>query len=192
MTVRVSISFVAPVVIPDRETVRCPASSAIVRLLRALSVGAWFTGVTVRMKVSVALLPLASVTRTVMTAEPKAVAVGVTVTVRFAPEPPNTMLLFGTRPVSEDVPIRVRLAAAVSWSAMVKAMAGVAALSAIVRSTMSERAGKSLTGPTTTLKVRATVLFCDCPSLTVTVIVAVPVELVAGRREREPVELGLE
>ena len=100
--------------IPERAIVLSPASSPIVKLDKLFSVGAWFTGVTVSKKASVALPPFASVTRIVIIEEPKAVGVGVTVTVRFASDPPNTMLLFGTRLVSEEVPVRIRLAAGVS------------------------------------------------------------------------------
>src|SRR5437868_3895268 len=43
-------------------------------------------------------------------------AAGVTVTVRFAPLPPNTIFAFGTSVVDDDEPETVRLEAAVSAS----------------------------------------------------------------------------
>src|SRR4029453_4683617 len=46
-----------------------------------------------------------------------------------------------------------------------------------------------LTALTVTVKVRVTVLFWACPSLTVTVIIAEPVALVADRSVSLPVEL---
>ena len=51
---------------------------------------------------------------------------GVTVTVRFAPLPPNVMFAFGTSVVLLELPLSVRLLAAVSASPIVKAIAGVA------------------------------------------------------------------
>ncbi len=60
-------------------------------------VGVSLTGLTVTSNVSVEKPPLASVTCTVIVAVPVAFADGVTVTVRFAPTPPNTMLPFGIK-----------------------------------------------------------------------------------------------
>jgi hypothetical protein len=48
---------------------------------------------------------------------------GLIVTVRFAPEPPKTILAFGTRLVFDELALTCRLAAAVSASPTVKAMA---------------------------------------------------------------------
>jgi hypothetical protein len=67
-----------------------------------------------------------SLTLTVMVAVPDFPAAGVTVTVRFAPEPPNTIFAVGTSVVDEDVPETVRLAAAVSASPIVNGIAAVA------------------------------------------------------------------
>ena len=61
------------------------------------------TGVTVTVKESDAVPPLASATWTVMSAEPNWVGTGVTRTVRLAPEPPNTMLAVGTSEGLDEV-----------------------------------------------------------------------------------------
>ena len=59
---------------------------------------------------------------------PEWFAAGVTVTVRLAPVPPNTMFAFGTRAVFDELPVTIRLAAAVSTSPTVKASAPVVAV----------------------------------------------------------------
>ena len=63
----------------------------------------------------------------------------------LAPLPPNTMFAFGTRVVFDEVPDSVKLAAAVSTSPMVKAIAPVAVSSLVVWLAMSEIVGLSLT-----------------------------------------------
>src|SRR5205085_6575706 len=55
-------------------------------------------------------------TRIVITAVPVWPRAGVTVTVRLEPLPPKTMLPFGTKRVSDEVPVRGRLDGAVSTS----------------------------------------------------------------------------
>ena len=67
----------------------------------------------------------------------------------------------------------------------------VAASSLIVRLAILFNVGGLLKRFTVTVKVRVTVLFKDCPSLTVTVIVAEPVELAAGVNVKVPAALGL-
>src|SRR5205823_1345315 len=67
--------------------------------------------VTVRTNVSEAVKPPPSCTVRVMVAVPDWPAAGVTVTVRFAPLPPNEIPLTGTRVVFDDPPVIVRLAA---------------------------------------------------------------------------------
>src|SRR5947199_132611 len=57
---------------------------------------------------------------------------GLTVTVRFAPEPPKTMFPFGTRAGLDELPLNVKLPAAVSPSPTVKLRAPVDVSSAIV------------------------------------------------------------
>jgi hypothetical protein len=75
---------------------------------------------TVRVKV-VLVVSAPSLTVRVRVAVPVWLAAGVTVTVRLAPLPPNTMAALGTKVVFEDVPLIVRLATAVSASPTVKA-----------------------------------------------------------------------
>ena len=70
-------------------------------------------------------------------------AVGVTTTVRVAPDPPsaNAAAVLGTSAVFADTAVTVRLAAAVSASPTVKAMGPVAASSAMVMAEMAEIVG---------------------------------------------------
>ena len=97
----------------------------------SLMVGASFTAVTVKTNVSVAV-NVPSLTVTVIVAVPFWLAAGVTVTVRFAPEPPNTMFAFGTSVVSLELPLTVKDVVAVSTSPMVKEIALVAVSSFVV------------------------------------------------------------
>src|SRR5437588_675516 len=60
-----------------------------------------------------------------------------------------------------------------------------------VRLEIGLRVGGWFTQLTVTLKVRVTVLFVEAPSLTVTLIVAVPLALCTGVNVRLPVALGL-
>jgi hypothetical protein len=62
-----------------------------------------------------------SLTFNVMSAVPACPAAGVTVTVRFAPVPPNAMFPTGTSVVFVEPPLSVRLPGAVSRSPIVKA-----------------------------------------------------------------------
>ena len=89
------------------------------------SVGASLVGLTVRVKVRLVRPKFVSTTEIVMAAMPARLVAGVMVTVRLAPLPPKTMLEFGTRFVSEDMPDRVSSAAGVTESPTVKGMAGV-------------------------------------------------------------------
>src|ERR1035437_7870796 len=79
MTVRVWVSLVAPVEMPERLTVWRPAFSSMVRLASAASVGGWLTGLTVTVKVrETTLLPVPpSLTVAVIVAVPNAKATGV-------------------------------------------------------------------------------------------------------------------
>ena len=71
----------------------------------------------------VVLVP--SLTKTVMVAVPDWSVSGVTVTVRFDPLPPNTILFVGTKVGLEDALLNVRLPTGVSTSLRVKASAAV-------------------------------------------------------------------
>ena len=79
-----------------------------------------------------------------------------------------------TRVGLSELPERVRLEAAVSASAMVNGMAGVAESMAMIRLVMLEMVGGVLTWLTVTVKERETTLLLVPPSLTVTVTVAEP------------------
>ena len=79
VTVSVSASLAAPEEMPERLTVWAEAFSLRVTFAKALSVGAWFTGLTVTVKVreTTLLLVPPSLTVTVTVAAPKALATGV-------------------------------------------------------------------------------------------------------------------
>ena len=72
-----------------------------------------------------AVRPPSSVTTIVIVAVPVCPTSGVTVTVRDAPNPPNTMFPSWTKPWSDDVPAKVNAEAADSPSPTVKAIAVV-------------------------------------------------------------------
>src|SRR5438093_1425980 len=121
---------------------------------------------------------LPSLTVTVMLAVPVWLRAGVTVTVRLAPEPPKTMLATGTRVGLEEGPETIRLPAAVCASPTVKAMGAVAAFWLMDRSAMLEMVG-AVFAVALTVNTKVS-LAVRLPSLTVTVMLAVPVWLRAG------------
>ena len=90
---------------------------------------------------------------------------------RLAPLPPKTMLPLGTSTVSEEKPVGVRLAAAVSISPTAKASGPVAVSSLIATLPGAVRVGRSLTEVTVS---RKELLAKSGPSLTITVISVVP------------------
>src|SRR6266566_4240848 len=141
-------------------------------------VGAVFAGaLTVNTKLSL-LVRLPSLTVTVIVAVPVWFGAGVTVTVRFAPEPPKTMLATGTKVGLEEAPETTRLPTAVCASPTVKAIAAVAVFWLVDRSAMLEIVGAVL-AVALTVNTKLS-LAVRLPSLTVTVMVAVPVWLRAG------------
>jgi hypothetical protein len=81
------------------------------------------------------------------------------------------MFTFGTSDVSLDEPLTVKLPAAVSKSPTVNEIADVAVSSFVVWAAISLIVGASLTAVTVNTNVSVAV---NVPSLTVTVIVAVP------------------
>src|SRR2546426_11256450 len=87
-------------------------------------VGGVFTAVTVSTNVSLALFT-PSLTVTVIVAVPVCPAAGVTVTVRFDPDPPKTMLLVGTSVGLDEPLLNVRLPTGVSASPIVNGIAAV-------------------------------------------------------------------
>ena len=78
-----------------------------------------------------------SLTETVMVAEPVWPVAGVTVTVRFAPEPPKTMLFVGTKVGFDELFDKTRLPSEVSGSPMVNGIAAVGVLTAVLWLPMS-------------------------------------------------------
>src|SRR5262245_29616655 len=82
-------------------------------------VGVSFTALTVTTKLSLAL-NAPSLTVTVMVEDPDALLAGVTVTVRLAPLPPNTMFPAGTRAGFDEPALNVRLPAAIGRAPTMK------------------------------------------------------------------------
>src|SRR5438477_310692 len=80
--------------------------------------------VTVNTNVSLAV-NVPSRTVTPIVGGPVWLAAGLTVTVRLPPEPPKTMFPFGTRAGLDELPLNVKLPAAVSPSPTVKLSAPV-------------------------------------------------------------------
>src|SRR5438093_3806512 len=140
-------------------------------------VGASLTEFTVTRKLTLADAP-PSFTVTVRVALPNWLAAGVAVTVRFAPLPPKTMLPLGIKAEWEDVPTRVKALAGVSASPTTKGIAVVGVSSLIVWSVIVVIVG-GVFGAELTVS-RNDVLAFDCPSLTVSVILLVPVWPAAG------------
>src|SRR5689334_5323612 len=85
-----------------------------------------------------------------MTALPCWPAVGVTVTVRFVPLPPNTMLAGGTREVSDDAPDKMSDAMGIELFVIVNGSGPVEPLTGIVWSAMGESFGTKVPGCTKT------------------------------------------
>src|SRR5262245_54552133 len=94
------------------------------------------TGLTDRTKLSFAVNE-PSLTVTVMVALPTTFDTGVTVTVRFDPKPPNTMLLVGTNDGFEELAERVRLLAETVALPMVKGIAAVGVFTGVLWLAMS-------------------------------------------------------
>src|SRR6266496_2246483 len=90
--------------------------------------------------VSLALF-VPSLTVTVMIAFPVWLVAGATLTVRLAPEPPKTILAFGTSVGFEEEPLTAKLPGAVSASFTVKAIGPVAPSSGMNWSGMLEMVG---------------------------------------------------
>src|SRR5436190_1711011 len=76
-----------------------------------------------------------------MVADPDCPAAGVTVTVRFPPDPPSTIPDCGTSVVSDELAVTVRLAAGVSASETVNDSGPIVPFSATVWSVTSEIVG---------------------------------------------------
>src|ERR1035437_4270555 len=116
---------------------------------------------------------------------------GVSVTLRSLSLPLNAILFVGMSVGAEESAHRIKLVTGVSRSPMVKGIGPVFVLTLIVWLGMGVIVGGWLTALTETVKVRVTTLLLGPPSLTVTVIVALPLPLRAGVKFRVPVGLGL-
>src|SRR6185436_3775274 len=133
-------------------------------------VGGSFTALTVTTTASLAV-NVPSLTVRMMVAAPLWLAAGVIVTVRLAPLPPNTMFPLGTNVGLDEPPLTARLPGAVWASPTVKLSAPVVPSSLIVWSGTSETVGGVFTPLTVRTKTSAALRE---PSLTVTVMVALP------------------
>src|SRR4051794_33784114 len=105
-------------------------SSSMLWSDRLERVGGVFTWLTVSTKVSLALFT-PSLTVMVIVAVPVWPEAGVTVTLRLAPLPPNTMLLVGTNMRFDELAVRVRLPTGVSASLIVNGKAAVAVFTVV-------------------------------------------------------------
>src|SRR5712692_3171376 len=166
--------------------------SVIVWLATAEIVGAWFTALTVSRKFVLVKPKLVSLTEMLTVDVPNWFGSGVSVTVRLAPLPPNTMLVAGNNNGLEEAAATVNRLAGVSASPIVKAIGPAEVFSLTVWLAMAEIVGGVLAaGLTCTTKLRLNVLLTDWPSFTVTVIVALPVAPLASLKDSVAVEPGV-
>jgi hypothetical protein len=125
-----------PAGVSTSETVNGIAALGVSSLIAISAIleitGESLKGSAVTLNVVVAVPPLASVTTMLIVAVPVLLVAGVTVTNRFVPLPPSTTFAFGIRVTSDEVADRVRLAAEVSTSVIVKASGPVDVSSLIV------------------------------------------------------------
>src|SRR4051812_26384968 len=112
-----------------------------------------------------------SLTLSVITDDPVCPAAGVTLTVRLAPLPLSTIALGAITVGFELLLLRTRLVRAVSTSPMVKFNGPVVPLILIVWFAIPVMLGASFTAFTVNTKL---LLAAYCPSVTLTVIIAVP------------------
>ena len=153
-------------------------SSLTDRSAMSLMVGRSFSELTVRVNMSLtAFVP--SLTVIVMVVVPNWFVAGVMVTVRLAPLPPKVMFALGTSAVTDDPPDTLNAADGVSTSPMVNEIAPVPVSSSMARFARSVITGGSFTGVTVSRKVLVAV--APSPSVTIRVIIVVPLALVPGR-----------
>ena len=145
-------------------------SSLTVLSVILLMVGRSLTEVTVNRKVSL-VVPVPSLTVTVMVVVPFLLEAGVMLIVRFAALPPRLMFAFGTRVVFVDVAVTVNEAAVVSTSPTVKEILPVAVSSFVVLLVISLMVGGSLTSVMVTFTMIVSV---KLPSETRTTKLSVP------------------
>src|SRR6266481_4325411 len=115
-------------------------------------IGGSLTGLTVTRKF-VLLVSRPSLTVTVMRVVPFWLVAGVTVTARFVPVPPKTTLAAGTSVRLLEVLVKVKLAAAVSTSPIMKGIGPVDVSSLMAWGGIAEMVGASLTAVTVRRKL---------------------------------------
>src|SRR6186713_1340578 len=148
--------------------VDCGAIAVMVGAVLALTVNTKF----------VEAVSVPSLTVTVMVEVPLSPAAGVMTTLRLAPvPPPKVMLAFGINVAFDEVPETVNPVGCVSASPMVKAIGEVGVFSFVDCGAMAVRVGGVLAALTVRTKLVEAV---SVPSLTVTVIVEVPLWPAAG------------
>src|SRR5262249_27517062 len=109
------LSLLGPGVNPERFTIWMLASSKTVKFVNVFIVGGSFAELIVsRNELLADTVP--SLTEMVMVLVPKTFAAGVMVAVRLLPEPPKTILAFGTRAVLDEVALRINESGGVSAS----------------------------------------------------------------------------
>ena len=179
VTASACASLVAPALTPLKNTLKLEKPATAVTLLIALSVGASFTALTTSTK-EVLALAAPSLTVTVMRFVPACCAVGTSVSVRLAPLPSNKRFAPATNPALVEVPLTTRADRGVSKSPIVKAtVTGVP--SVVVWLGMLEIVGASFTG--LTVKRNVVEAVAPFPSVTVTVMLAVPNWSANGERD---------
>src|SRR6188508_3301116 len=142
----------------------------------AVMVGGVLAALTVRTKL-VEAVSVPSLTVTVIVEVPLWPAAGVMTRLRLAPVPPKVMLAFGTNVAFDEVPETVNPVGCVSASPMVNAIGEVGVFSFVDCGAMAVMVGGVLAALTVRTKLVEAV---SVPSLTVTVIVEVPLWPAAG------------
>src|SRR6186713_756188 len=142
----------------------------------AVMVGGVLAALTVRTKL-VEPVSVPSLTVTVIVEVPLSPAAGVMTTLRLAPlPPPKVMLAFGTKVTFDEVPETVKPVGCVSASPIVKAIGPVGVFSFVDCAAIAVMVGAVLALTVKTKLVEPV----SVPSLTVTVIVEVPLSPAAG------------
>src|SRR6266487_6194146 len=138
--------------ITDGYGVATPASGIVIPAVFVKDFVPLDSALTVRRKLLLAR-NCPSLTLTVIVALPVWPVAGVTVTVRVVPLPPNTMLFSGTSVGLDELPLNVKLPAAVSTSPIVKFNGPVVPFTLIVWFAMPVIVGGVLTALTVSTKV---------------------------------------
>src|SRR5258706_3414115 len=152
--------------------------------------GGSLTGSTANSKLVLATAPSESVALTVIVAKPNWFVSGLIVTMRFDPLPLKTISDDETNSSLDELAAKSNAPGGVSTSLTENGML-IGVSSSVSASAIEEIPGKSLTGRTITEKMRLKVLFEAPLSLTVTVMVTLPLALVAGTKLRLPAFAGL-